>query len=60
LGGGCTPQHLVVLDVLGDEAASLAGCPIEDVLVGKAGQLLVGRHSDHVVPASYQLRGDLR
>ena len=60
LGGGRTPQYLIVLDILGDEAASLTGRPFEDLLVGKAGQRRVGRHGDHVVPVPHQLRGDLR
>src|SRR5215207_8260385 len=31
-----TPRHLVVLDVLGDQASSLVACPFEDLPVGRA------------------------
>src|SRR5215208_552262 len=36
LGVSRTPRHLVVLDVLGDQASSLVACPFEDLLVGRA------------------------
>src|SRR5215207_8428751 len=36
LGLSRTPRHLVVLDVLGDQASSLVACPFEDLLVGRA------------------------